>query len=163
MKYFRPNPSDLREGYECEIRERNKGLGIYAQMMGEKASYRRLYSPVIIGKIYEVPKSNDFTVASLEAICKNLWNSHPSINEAYSLLKEKKLRTRYLCKEQILGEGWKERSERYYQKGNFLMETREDYNVTIRRGSWFPEETIFKGEVTNINTFREMCKVLKIK
>ena len=75
------------------------------------------------------------------------------------------VRTPYLTKEQIEGEGWtKEKS--YFIKNNIYLFF-EDKFLEIDSGnpfSWeaIDSEILFKGKCKDINTFRKICKLLEI-
>lgn len=161
-KYFRPKPSELREGYECEIREKLRGMGIYAQMTGN-VEYHKKYAPVIIGKEFPVKaeQHGEFSLKNFENMWRNIYNSHPSVQEALSLLKANKLRTRYLDPELLKKEGWKQgMNPNGMFKGNATIDFLNGKgNIIISRF----QAVCFCGECKDINTFRQLCKLIGIK
>jgi hypothetical protein len=81
--------------------------------------------------------------------------------------KKRKMENEYLTKEQIEAEGWKQISSEilthgYFLKGECRLELLEDSIICIRNGYWYPENTIYKGECKDINTFRKIIKLLGI-
>lgn len=58
-KYFTPSIEDLHKGYECEIRQRLKPLGIYAQLMQQEEEFHKFFTPVEIGKTYDIPERGE--------------------------------------------------------------------------------------------------------
>jgi hypothetical protein len=76
--------------------------------------------------------------------------------------KEWEVRTPFLTKEQIEAEGWISKMENFYEKEGWKMEVYSNY-IEIRKGSWYPDNTYFKGKCPSINEFRYICKLLSIK
>jgi hypothetical protein len=93
---------------------------------------------------------------------------YPSdILHASIALDKETIRVPYLTKEQIEAEGWKQISSEilthgYFLKGECRLELLEDSIICIRNGYWYPENTIYKGECKDINTFRKLIKLLGI-
>lgn len=129
---------------------------------------------------YFIPDIEDIRIGyeaefDLKGINKEGWRfvKFKGVDEAVRCYYEKGLyRTPYLTKEQIEAEGWVEQHSvtsgrgmfTFYKKGNYLLEYNSLYKgITIREGSWYPEETKYSGECKDINTFRYICKLLKIK
>jgi len=133
--YFIPDIEDIRVGYECEISV-----------------------PYFVSKPYIVNNDN----------LKYKWVNHKfELQEVYGadncLNIDYEIRTPYLTKEQIEAEGWVEIHAGFFKKGDFLMSNITNFNgIIIRKGSWYPEETKYSGECKDINTFRYICKLLKI-
>ena len=86
-----------------------------------------------------------------------------SLSALQELIKLNQVRVPYLTKEQIEAEGWEEHSSNFFKKDLLMLQIDlEEYNILIRKGSWFPEETLFKGNCKDINTFRKIIKLLNI-
>ena len=157
--YFKPNIKDLRVGYECEIRERMGGQGIYALMRGDKVEYYKLYKPIKIGKTYPFPKG-EFTMKQFSYCLRNMSNQHPKIEDAIVLLKANKLRTPYLTERQIRKEGWKGPSNTYLFKAGFKLFW---YPKDLRLILQIHDQVKFDGKCKCINTFRNIMSLLNIK
>lgn len=145
MTYFTPSIEDIRVGYECEI-------ATPADVNWE--SY--IWDYVTLSK-------------------------HNFNHESPLFALTAKLRVPYLTKEQIEAEGWRQGNSRilfsgsngywdytftkdnyilYYDTGNKIL------SIIVRdpslEGSNFIKMPVFRGECKDINTFKFICKLLKI-
>lgn len=98
----------------------------------------------------------------------------------YVINKEWEIRTLYLTKEQIEGEGWKIKAtfliadyaptgrdtyQYMFIKGDFQLiygNPDDQTSLIVRKGEWYPDNTVFKGTCPSINEFRTICKLLNI-
>lgn len=145
-KYFQPEISDIRVGYECEV---NSSLG-----------YSKEFTPTIVGF-----KNEDYAYTDEVSRLINM------MDDGYG-----EIRTPYLTKEQIEAEGWTEVRDKLIScvgKTRCYLEIpfeKERYWV------WFSEEdrsfaitgidgikTYFQGICPSINEFRTIIKLLNIK
>ncbi|MEI8254031.1 MAG: hypothetical protein WCG25_10205 [bacterium] len=96
----------------------------------------------------------------------NIAKSIINLQGLEELLKVDCLRTPYLTKEQIENEGWKEERENYYYKEDAQLHTfigKIDNKIFDMRISIYNDiGKLFYGECKDINTFRWICKLLKI-
>jgi hypothetical protein len=123
-----------------------------------------------------IPDIEDIRVGyEFEILHKDLWMKEdfdPLYLSFYlAELAVHKIRTPYLTKEQIEAEGWEIKYNHDvlvgFQKGEGMYPVLAEYNteshhLTIRTGSWYPEETIYYGKCPSINEFRKICKLLGI-
>jgi hypothetical protein len=65
-KHYIPNIEDIHVGYECEIREKLRGMGIYYQMREEEELYTKFFKPVVVGKEIPIPEG-DLTIDKFTA------------------------------------------------------------------------------------------------
>lgn len=94
----------------------------------------------------------------------NIVKPYTALESVVRCIKDQIIRVPYLTKEQIEAEGWEEHSSNFFKKDLIMLQIDlEEYNILIRKGSWFPEETLFKGNCKDINTFRKIIKLLNIK
>jgi hypothetical protein len=89
------------------------------------------------------------------------------LNDLYSQCLNNFIRVPYLIKEDIEDEGWEIINSEiftygYFLKGECKLELQEDNKICIRKGLWYPENTIYKGECKDINTFKKIIKLLGI-
>ena len=82
---------------------------------------------------------------------------------AVSFLRQGKLKTSYLTKEQIENESWKFteqiNNKLYFKKGAFVLTFEDDYiNIDNLKG----QDIGYWGKCKDINTFRYICKLLEI-
>ena len=131
-KYFTPNIEDLCIGYELE--------------MNWNRAYEKKWVPIKIS-------IQDEEFAYTDEISDIINALDDGMSEA---------RVPYLTKEQIEAEGWEEHSSDFFKKDLLMLQIDlEEYNILIRKGSWYPEETLFKGNCKDINTFRKIIKLLE--
>jgi hypothetical protein len=155
-KYFTPDIEDICIGYEYE--KYSIGLQmVYGRFLPDNERDDELkWRPNII--------KCGSDILGLEA------GSYPNEDEPYKAFKtlwKDYIRVPYLTKEQIEAEGWKQISSEilthgYFLKGECRLELLEDSIICIRNGYWYPENTIYKGECKDINTFRKIIKLLGI-
>jgi hypothetical protein len=141
-KYFTPSIEDIRVGYECELLEVSGKL-----LTGSIPDTKWV--------TYKVENSYDFN----------------SIWDLYNEGKQTNIRVPYLTKEQIEAEGWKEGQLEGYEKeitkdSYYSLRLNENNNIVINKSFiegwswvWTP---FYSGECKDINTFRYICKLLKI-
>jgi len=145
-KYFTPDIEDIRVGYECEIYEQKS---------------RKLIKDVGWHTV-------KVTLGNSE------YGESVAINRILNYIKQNKLRTRYLNKEQIEAEGWIEListtpiTQEVESAPTWTFLSKEDctmifkvdcQHIQITKGS----KTIFSGECKCINTLRYIEKLLNIK
>lgn len=148
-EYFTPDIEDIRVGYECEC--------LWC------CQEPRPWLPIVI------TKEDNLNTKSLPFGVEVVWR-----------LQENELRVPYLTKEQIEAEGWSYKGktqdiwfekELDYDMGSWTAyKVVMQYGVNDKRLRIFAVDRIdkldydcFIGECKDINTFRYICKLLKIK
>jgi len=132
-KYFTPEIEDLRVGYECELWEDGQAF--------------------VRGRITQIYQGKEDGKECLGLVLGR---------NGYLIDRFREIKVPYLTKEQIEAEGWTHSDEEFYKKNDYFIRRHGNY-LTVREGSWYPEETIFRGECKDINTFRYICKLLNIE
>lgn len=138
-KYFTPCAEDIRLGYECEIDQ-------------SKINPNFSWTTYVVGEGYE-----NITIAR-------------AINET----KFGGIRVSYLNKEQIEAEGWiityREIKPHPYKvdwinakKENFKLWINLALTNVMHLGIDKDDTIVYRGECKDINTFRQICKLLNIK
>lgn len=162
-KYFTPKIEDLRIGYKCEINT------ISCQ-------------PIIINLSEDLPPEK---IGDETNVWKKIIINDNNINASICILKEMKLRTPFLTKEQIEGEGWIYKN--YLKDGGTSIFIKDNYELYFYRTnnnstseisiSLRSEQTmkttlvppiitlnyLFQGTCKSINEFRYIMKLLNIK
>jgi hypothetical protein len=127
-------------------------------------------------KKYFVPEIWDFYVGyeyEFKNFQTNVWEKFKFlIGDEFSSLYDfeediNRCRVPYLTKEQLEEEGWEQINPKtlthgYFLRGECRLELWEDNIICIRNGYWYPENTIYKGQCKDINTFRKIIKLLGI-
>jgi hypothetical protein len=76
------------------------------------------------------------------------------------------MENQHLTKEQIENEGWKEISINHYVKKNIFLKVYIGYVhneiFSFRISIYNDEGTLFKGDCTDIDIFRTICKLINI-
>lgn len=136
LKYFQPEILDIRVGYECELKKFNKW----------------------VASTIKVDDNIDGIIYSCQV----------DISSA--------IRVPYLTKEQIEAEGWEVLGEYpggsgLYKRNPYELVTSTDYRMKITK-VWksfegMPDQKthrkdVYNGECKDINTFRQVCKLLGI-
>lgn len=147
-KYFTPDIEDIRVGYECEI------------WWNENMLPENHWCSIIVGD----NQTEDFDLIDFT-----------------SRIRKNELRVPYLTKEQIQAEGWKYYSTLaegdeieapsltayVYQKEGFTCR----FSILDRKVAFFAKQIngdewwkrmIFTGDIKDINTFRQIIKLLEI-
>lgn len=139
-KYFVPDISDIRVGYECQIRNT---FFIYPQGWPEKTSLMIREDLDFFCKMCAVGRNRN--TATLECIA----------------------RVPYLTKEQIEAEGWTIETQDdqldYGTKGRHTLKFFHQYKQNPSVWLYFFGELVYKGECKDINTFRMLCKLVAIE
>lgn len=151
-KYFTPSIEDIRVGYECEH------LYKHHKIVNDESIYREEWCNITV----EID-------SRLKA-----WNDY---------IQEGRLRVPYLTKEQIEAEGWKFKGKSidlwWEKEGNFEIGSWTSYKIVIHYGmkghvgnqdcrlyihadDRGDEHRLFEGECKDINTFRQIMKLLGI-
>ena len=144
-KYFVPEISDLRVGYECEIYEQSTNKLI------KKIDWHPV--KVIIGN--------------------SKYGKSIAINRIPNYLKQDKIRVSYLTKEQIESEGWKFNGTGFIGVDNKEIEVYNKKNCELRKYknefitiAQFIEnqliDILYKGTCKSINELRRIQKLLEI-
>jgi hypothetical protein len=132
-KYFIPDIEDIRVGYE--------------------------YERAIIRLLPPQPSTNIYIEGWYNAIVLDIDLSL----EWREWIKMGFIRIPYLTKEQVEAEGWKcitKRGDPCFTKDNFeLVLCTEDHTINLGEDRNYP---FYYGECKDINTFRWICKLLKI-
>lgn len=135
-QYFTPSIEDIRVGYKCEIWWNENML----------------------------PENKWCEVKALTGDTEDF-----DIYDFTSRIEKNEIRVPYLTKEQIEKEGWEpERSKpaRLWKKGEYGLIYGNPlviFQLSDRDPSWQPREyTLFRGTCKDINTFRYICKLLRI-
>jgi hypothetical protein len=141
--HFIPEISDLRVGYECEVQEIVRALTHDVNgIIRTDLTYDENWKSIIIDK----DLSGNLTISHCE-----------------HLLEGEHLRTPYLTKEQIEAEGWEETVShgvfgKKENKVGYLQCVGEPPLIWIT----INDQEKYHGECKDINTFRWLCKLLKI-
>lgn len=143
-KYFTPDIEDIRVGYECEI----------------------------FWNYNYLPENEWCKVKALEGSTEDF-----DLYDFSSRIKKNEIRTPYLTKEQIEVEGWR------FEGGQLVSWGAREFRIDINEHSWYEctlypdvhnviitrydvngddDNQLFNGECKDINTFRYICKLLKI-
>ena len=140
--YFIPEISDLRVEYECEVQEIVSAIShCVDDIIRTDLTYDENWVKVSI----------DYPV-------------YLKLHHYLELLESGHLRTPYLTKEQIEAEGWEETtSHSVFEKGEYQLGYL--WNSIDSPQIWMKYIHFIKyeGECKDINTFRWLCKLLKIK
>lgn len=145
-KYFTPSIEDIRVGYECLwIKDHNEPLNnsnLLPLVFTPKRVAATLFSPIN-------------------------WEREETDNFIPNLMSYKVL---YLTKEQIETEGWKEypymtlcEQTRFVKGLETLHYNFKTYELEVDDEKGEVDDILFKGECKDINTFRYISKLLKIK
>jgi hypothetical protein len=156
LKYFQPEISDIRVGYECEIHTMTTG-GLMIMDMSDGGKSETICEPHM--KCWGSVKCGT-----------DIWNER-NPKDIIELLKNGQIRTPYLTKEQIEAEGWVEMSppiisiSREFRNIPFIKDGyRLDYNINSNQlAITISREFLFYGECKSINELRIICKLLNIK
>lgn len=138
VKYFTPEIEDIRVGYECEISD--SGITpIWTKYVVSHSALNNEKPTVIPSRAVDM-----------------LENYFP-----------KRVRVPYLTKEQIEGEGWRYSKDNYDYWEFDKWELEFSYHtkthmMEIWKGGQKPPMCLFYGEIKDINTFKYICKLLKI-
>lgn len=141
-KYFTPSIEDIRVGYECEE---------------------------LLDTCYNCgTKDERHDIRWEKRVFKELLHS----NYIYEKIKNEKLRVPYLTKEQIEAEGWKELKRELDGFGKYSYFQKETKHITFQEKEHILEihndeaysdhQTWYEGECKDINTFRQIMKLLGI-
>ena len=173
LKYFQPEISDIRVGYECEIYTMNTG-GLMIMDMSDGEKSETICEPHI--KCWGSVKCGT-----------DIWNER-NPKDIYELIKNNQIRTEYLTKKQIESEGWIFRIkstdlwfESDMEKASSLQEFYgyKCYKLFLNYGlhdqkmkitadftggkNFNTSDTLFEGFCPSINELRTICKLLNIK
>ena len=165
-KYYTPEISDLKVGYEFE-----EFTGTYKDQED----------------IEKVLDSNLWKKRVIETDDLKMWGMDPEseINDIVSSLERNRIRTPYLTKEQIEAEGWIHIGGKLSSYGSQIfekisntegkLENNIKFELTyLKPTAYIPwiqissnlhdkEENLYKGRCPSINEFRTICKLLNIK
>ena len=141
-KYFVPEESDLRLGYEYET-----------NFNGENKWKKKI--------VNDLGCERD-GCGELQDLL-TLINYHNSDILNYQLNYANRIRVPYLTKEQIENESWvftgQINNKLYFEKGAFVLTFEDDYiNIDNTKG----RDIGYWGKCKDINTFRYICKLLEI-
>jgi hypothetical protein len=137
-KYYIPNITDLRVGYECEwIKDHNKECS-------DDNRVKIVFGPKLLAAVLFSPMN---------------WEREETDNLVPNLMSYK---TPYLTKEQIEAEGWVIDDSGFLTKGKWYLD--DNYEPNTRRISIQNEESdgSYVGNCPSINEFRTICKLLNI-
>lgn len=145
-KYFVPDIEDIRIGYECEVQKVTKAwTHIVNDVIKTDLVHDVNWESVIIKNKYEL-------VSYLELIS----TAH--------------IRTPYLTKEQIEAEDWKPNGIKVVNDGIYFRKSDNiglnfdvlTHSIQIYQVNSMIDWNLYFGECKDINTFRSLCKLLKI-
>ena len=139
MKYFTPDISDIRIGYKCD----HSSMGLTFDK----------HNPNI------VLDDDDLVYDEELAQCDVADITYAGFIEG-SL--SGFVRTKYLTDEEIEKEGWRPVGGILFRKDNYTLGYREDDRIL--KIATFSEDSynLYFGECKDINTFKWICKLLKI-
>ena len=163
QKYYTPEISDIKIGYECEIKDVTFDLNS------------------IIPNNTIIKKQKDRTHYWIKGTIKE-WSDKESTNLLFTsgfysiMISNNSIRTPYLTKEQIEAEGWKlpgivkENTIIAYLKKEDIIYIM-NYEKSILRitkllrkeNTNLLDEQLYKGTCPSINEFKTICKLLNIK
>lgn len=159
LKYFQPEISDIRIGYECELFLNKNG----------SCEYPEEWIPISIPE-------NAYRKWSLYD-----GGDQSELDHIISLLDNNQVRTPYLTKEQIEAEGWVdtylfpdetsilckgnnlEFHEVAFPKNSNKISVTRVWDISHNEEADYRRDIKFKGECKSINEFKIICKLLNIK
>lgn len=163
-KYYTPDISELHVGYECELSLQSSTGWYIFDFSGE--------TPTEFIPFPDGPFRYWSKVPIIEK--EDLFNPGREIQVFIDALKDNRVRTKYLDKEDIESCGWEENNilknnerngyRKMFSNGAYFLAHYPEKNIV-----WIQEMktnfgvTVFKGECKSINELRKIMQRLKIK
>lgn len=170
-KYYTPDITDLRVGYECEKiqMEFDKQISLFLKEGASDEEYEKAWNWHYNS---DEVKSKKHLITKEELRSLLEFDKSKGLRESSGTSLQGNFRTPYLTKEQIVVEGWQSVSGEYFEgkftKENFQLNfySTEDRFIEIAKYFNFEKNRgwngVYYGACPSINEFRYICKLLGI-